>query len=225
MGQLSRPRLERLMRYYQFLCDLSEPPNDTEPARTVTSVDLGNAMEQDQTLVRKDLAAIGIVGRPGQGFSVVEICGAIRHSLGFNRVFPAVLVGAGHLGGALMAYPGFRGYGLRIVAAFDKDATKVGSVVAGSTVKPLSALRAFVRRRGVRLAIMTTPAESAQALANQLTEAGIKAIWNFTSAKLSMPDETFVRNEQIALGLGELVCRLNQDAPNRSFSFVTARAD
>jgi len=215
MSRLTRPRLERLMRYYQFLCDQSCPLNSENPVRVVTSAQIAQAMERDQTLVRKDFAAIGITGQPRVGFSAVEVCSAIRRSLGFDGAYPAILIGAGHLGGALLAYPGFHLYGLSIVAAFDRDSSKVGTKVGGCTIKPLGMLKPFIRNQGIELAILTTPADEAQELATRLEESGIRAIWNFTPAKLDVPEKVFVRNEQISLGLAELAYRLKDAGPKR----------
>ena len=215
---LSRPQIERLMRYYLYLCDLSCPLTMENPVcplmagngiRTITSAQIAKAMERDHTLVRKDFAAIGIQGQPRVGFDTMEICRAIRNSLGLDRGLSAVLVGAGHLGCALLGYPSFNRYGLRIEAAFDSDPRKVGSKVGGCPIKPLGALRPFVRRNGIKLALLTTPGKEAQQLANGLVAAGIRAIWNFTPAKLRLERPTFVRNEQISLGIAELAYRLN----------------
>jgi len=45
------------------------------------------------------------------------------------------------------------------------------------------------------------PKESAQEVANLLVENGIKAIWNFAPALISVPEYVIVRNEDITLGL------------------------
>jgi redox-sensing transcriptional repressor len=215
---LNRPQIERLMRYYLYLCDLSCPLAMEIPVcpltagngiRTVTSAQIAKAMERDHTLVRKDFAAVGIQGQPRVGFDSVEICRAIRYSLGLDQGLAAILVGAGHLGYALLGYPSFGRYGLRIEAAFDSDRRKVGSTVGGCAIKPLGALRPYVRRHGIKVALLTTPGKEAQRLADELVSAGIRAIWNFTPAKLRVERPAFVRNEQISLGISELAYRLN----------------
>jgi hypothetical protein len=60
----------------------------------------------------------------------------------------------------------------------------------------------------VELAILALPASAAQAVANRLVRAGVRAIWNFAPAYLQVPDEVIVRHEQLAIGLGVLFCRL-----------------
>jgi redox-sensing transcriptional repressor len=110
-----------------------------------------------------------------------------------------------------MAYVGFAQYGLRIVAAFDKDDGKVGQQIAGCTVRGTRGMRPFIKRHRIRLAILTVPAAEAQQVAERLVGAGIKAIWNFSPVRLTVPRGVFVRNEHISLGLSELAFHLRDD--------------
>ena len=206
--QLTRVVLERLMRYYRYLAEVTAK----EPIKTVTSAQIAEALDVDPTQVRKDFSAIGLVGIGRVGFDVCEVCRGIRVSLGFDQQFDAVLVGAGHLGGALLAYSGFASgfarYGLRVLAAFDNDERKIGRSVAGLTVRPTKGMSGFIRRHGIRLAIITVPAEIAQKTADRLVAAGVRALWNFAPTQLSVPQGVLVRNEHIAIGLAEIAYHL-----------------
>ena len=137
MTHLSRLALERLMRYYQLL---SECPA-REQGSTITSARIAEALDIDPTQVRKDLGAIGLRGTGRVGFDASDVVHRIREFLAFDRTHLAILVGAGHLGGALMAYTGFARYGLRIVAAFDADDAKAGQEIAGCTVRNMRGMR------------------------------------------------------------------------------------
>jgi redox-sensing transcriptional repressor len=141
------------MRYYRYLSEVTA----RKPMKTVTSARIAEALDVDPTQVRKDLSAIGLVGMGRVGFDVGDVCRAIRVALGFDQTFDAVLIGTGHLGGSLLAYSGFAAgfaaYGLRVVAAFDRDERKVGRTIAGLTVRPMRGMSAFVRKRSIRLAI------------------------------------------------------------------------
>jgi redox-sensing transcriptional repressor len=187
------------MRYYRWL---SEPKR--KPMKTVTSAQIAEALDIDATQVRKDFGAIGILGMGRVGFEVCEVCRGIRYVLGFDQTYEGVLIGAGHLGAALMAYDGFDVYGLDIVAVFDNDPKKVGSNVAGTTVKSMRSLKPFIRKHHIRLAILTTPAAVSQQLTDRLVSAGIKAIWNFTPTRVTVPEDVLVRNEHISLGLSQI---------------------
>lgn len=218
MAHLKRLVLERLMRYSRFLAELTADG----PVDTVTSAQIAEALEIDPTQVRKDLGAIGLQGMGRVGYEVCDVCRAIRATLGFDEEHKAVLVGAGHLGSALLAYSGFARYGLRIVAAFDSDERRVGKKIASVSVRPTKELTTFIKRRKIRLAILTTPAEVSQKLADRVASAGVKAIWNFTPTQLTAPEGILVRSEHISMGLSQIAYHLKQcadeDAANLELS-------
>jgi redox-sensing transcriptional repressor len=194
------------MRYYRLLSD----SNSKRRGPTVTSAEIASALDIDPTQVRKDLGSIGIVGMGRVGFETCEVCRSIRAALGFDREVDAVLVGAGRLGSALLTYHGFTRYGLEIVAAFDNDKKLRGRKVAGCAIKPMQALKPFVEKHEIHLAIITTPAEVSQHLADRLIDMGIKAIWNFSPTRLLVPDDVLVRDEHISLGFAEISHHLAQ---------------
>ena len=206
MERLKRLVLERLMRYYRFLVESTA----RKSVDTVTSAEVAHALDIDATQVRKDFAAIGLLGMGHVGFDVCEVCRAIRVALGFDQRHEAVLIGAGHLGGALLAYPGFAKYGLRIVAAFDNDKRRIGTRIAGCRIRPVTMMKPFIASREIRLAVLTTPADVSQGLTDDLVSAGVKAIWNFTPARLFVPDDVLVRSEHISTGLSEIAYHLKQ---------------
>lgn len=197
--------LERLMRYYRYLSEVTA----RKSIDTITSAQLGSILGIDPTQVRKDFGAIGLMGISRVGYEVCEVCRAIRLVFGFNQPYPAILIGAGHLGQALLNYPGFVRYGLRIVAAFDKDPGKAGSSVAGVDVSGIRSMKPFVRNNKIRMAILTTPVAVSQTITDRLVSAGVKAIWNFSPTRLTVPDDVLVRNEHISLGLAQVAYHLN----------------
>lgn len=206
------------MRYYRWLTEASFK----KPLKTVTSAQIAEALDIDPTQVRKDFGAIGLLGMGRVGFDVCEVCRGIRHVLGFDRTYEAVLIGAGHLGTALVAYRGFSGYGLKIVAAFDNDPGKIGRDSGGLTIRSTRALKPYVRTHNIRLAILTTPAEVSQELTDRLVSVGVKAIWNFTPARVTVPPGVLVRNAHISLGLSQIAYHLKQqvrsEAPRSSLT-------
>lgn len=208
MARLRRLVLERLMRYYRFL---SERRARKHPADTITSAQIAEALDIDATQVRKDFGAIGLLGMGRVGFEVCEVCRAIRVELGFDQAHEAILVGVGHLGGALLAYEGFARYGLEFAAAFDKDPERVGTTVAGCEVRPMRGMKAFIRNNGIRIAVLTTPVEVSQKVTDRLVAAGVTAIWNFAPTRLTAPPYVLVRNEHISLGLAEIAYHLGRE--------------
>ena len=206
LTRLRKPVLERLMRYYQFLIELTAG----KPVQSVTSAQIAKRLDIDPTQVRKDFSAIGLVGIGRVGFDILAVCRAIRVVLGFDREYEAVLVGTGHLGTALAEYSGFARYGLRIVAAFDNDQNRVGGEIAGCKIRSTMLMKSCIRKGNIRLAILTTPAEASQGLADRLVSAGVKAIWNFSPTRLTVPSDVLVRNEHISIGLSQIAYHLKQ---------------
>jgi redox-sensing transcriptional repressor len=176
--------------------------------RTITSAQIAQGLDIDPTQVRKDFSAIGLVGIGRVGFDVCEVCRTIRIVLGFEEKYEAVLIGTGHLGGALLTYSGFERYGLHIVAAFDNDKRRIGKKIAGCTIKSMRIMKPFIKSHKIRLAILTTPAEVAQELTDRLVSAGVKAIWNFAPTRLKVPSDVLVRNEHISMGLSQIAYHL-----------------
>lgn len=121
----------------------------------------------------------------------------------------AILIGAGNLGTALTGYQGFRDHGLEICAAFDSDKSKIGKKIHGIPIFAMNKLTEEINTLHPALAILTAPSPSAQAIADQLVEAGIDAIWNFTNVKIKVPDNVLVQQEDLTSGYALLGVMMN----------------
>jgi redox-sensing transcriptional repressor len=189
------PSVRRLPQYLHIIRQ-AERNRDFYISGTVIAQELN--LEPIQ--VRKDLAITGIVGKPKKGYPVEALIKAIEHYLGWDQVRQAVLVGAGNLGSALMGYQEFQRHGLRITAAFDTDPQKVGSQVHGVLIRAMSDMESTIVEIKAEIAILTVPSPFAQATAETLVKAGIGSIWNFTNAKLKVPDDIVVQREDLSSG-------------------------
>lgn len=205
---LKRPLLERLVYYCHFVQE-RERLTDAE---TVSSAQMAAYAGLDESQVRKDLAVIGVKGRPRIGYRTRDVESTVREALGFERSYRAVVVGAGKLGGAIISYPGFAKYGLEIAALIDADPRKTGTVVAGLPVRPLERLGEVVREQKITLGILTVPREAAQEIADRLVCAGVRAIWNFAPTWLNLPEHVHVRHEHLSVGLAELAYHLSRES-------------
>src|SRR5829696_8033189 len=94
--------------------------------RTISSKQLGESLNLTDAQVRKDLAYFGQFGHPGIGYRVDDLIGQLRKILGTDRTWNVLLIGAGNIGRALMAYKGFEKKGFRISAVFDADKSLSG---------------------------------------------------------------------------------------------------
>ena len=129
----------------------------------------------------------------------------IANELGTSRLQPVILVGVGNLGLALLSYRGFEKEGFEIVhIALDLEPHRPRGKKSHVPVSSLDKLPAFIRERRVRMAILTVPAEAAQAAANQLIACGVMGILNFSPIVLHVPEEVMVNNVNLAIELENL---------------------
>lgn len=201
--QVSVNTLQRLPTYLNYLKSLDDNGN-------ISSTEIARALGLNDVQVRKDLSSVSSGGRPKVGYNIRGLILDLKEFLGYNAVNDAVMVGCGNLGRALMSYRGFREYGLRIVAGFDISDDIVGEEVGGKPILPLSSLPQYCRENGVRIGVITTPAQAAQKACDLLMEGGIKAVWNFAPAHITVGEGVLVQNENMACSLALLSKHLNE---------------
>ncbi len=169
----------------------------------ISSQTLAESVGVDAWQIRKDLSYFGDFGTPGVGYSIGKLARGIKKTLRLDVIRRAALVGVGDLGSALLTYPGFRMYGLDIVAAFDIDPTKVGEVVNGIEIENAAQIDTL-KQREITLAIVAVPRAAAQGTVDVLVAAGVKGILNFAPCKLSAPRRVKVITLDIAMELARL---------------------
>ena len=202
---VSEPTLKRLPLYHRFLKEWQ-----TTGRQTVSCTDIGFDLDLDPTQIRKDFESVGIVGRPRIGYVLATVIEGLEQFLGWKNLNDAFLVGAGSMGSALMGYHKFEQCGLKIVAAFDLDPSKIGSRIHGKHVLLLSKLPDLARRMHILIGIITVPAPEAQAVADLMVAGGIRAIWNFAPIRLRVPEHIIVHNEDLYCSLASLSQKLFQ---------------
>ncbi len=202
---ISRQTLQRLPGYLSYLKSLP----DSGP-KCISATVIAEALGLNHVVVRKDLAAVSGSGRPKIGYVRLELIGELEAFLGYDNLEDAVLVGAGRMGRALMAYDGFQQYGLNIVAAFDSDPGLAYTEAEGKKILPMEKLGDLCRRMGIHMGIITVPGPSAQAVCDLLTDSGVLAIWNFSNVHLDVPEGVLVQNENLAVSLAILSNHLKE---------------
>jgi redox-sensing transcriptional repressor len=176
--------------------------------RYVSSTRIAEYMDIDPTQVTKDLAYTTITGKTRVGYEIDSFINILEDFLGFNQIDSAYLIGAGSLGRALLQDEGISAYGLFIEAAFDIDETKIGTKVNGITIHNVNRFRELAEASNIRIGIITVPAEDVQNVANFMVDCGIKAIWNFTPARIKVPGNIVVQNTAIYTNLAILFNKL-----------------
>lgn len=166
----------------------------------ISSKELSQILEINETLVRKDMADLEIRGRQNQGYSIPLMRKSIEDFLGLQEITEALIIGAGYLGKALALYQGFEQYGLRIAGVLDNDPQKIGSYVGKYEVLSVFRLASIIERNKIKVVVITVPKAAAQEVTDIAVRAGVKAVWNFTPTELQVPAGVYVRNEQIVAG-------------------------
>jgi redox-sensing transcriptional repressor len=151
--------------------------------------------------VRKDLSYLGELGTRGIGYDVEALVAHISHVLGVTDKRRVAIVGYGRLGGALHGYRGLADRGFEIVAVFDDDVAKIGTRAGDLTVSSIETLERELQDLGVEIVILTTPTFVAQETAERVAAAGVRAIMNFTYARLELPEEVKVRPVDLSVEL------------------------
>lgn len=194
---MPKATLGRLPLYLQVLKDLPEGTQSISATAIARSLHLGEVQ------VRKDLGMVSGQGKPKVGYATEDLIRSLEECLGFDQMTPAVLVGAGKLGKALLEYDEFERYGVRIAAAFDVSAPAV-RVSRAIEILPMQAFGRFCRERNIRIGIITVGTGSAQEVCDQMIQSGITAIWNFAPCTLTVPPGILVKQENLALSLAHL---------------------
>lgn len=194
--RIAESSVRRLSLYLRYLEDFERLGRTT-----ISSDELAKCGGTTSSQVRKDLSLFGSFGKRGLGYAVPALATRLRSILGVGREWRVIIVGAGKIGAALAQYRGFRQHGFRLVGLFDVDPERIGQKWAGVTVRDMARFERDVRTLRPHIAVVTVPAEAAQAVLDRVTRAGIKAVLNFAPAGVQARDDVTVRNVNMALEL------------------------
>ena len=205
--RISDAVIRRLPRYYRYLDDLH-----SKGIVRISSNSLGVRMGITASQIRQDLSCFGEFGQQGYGYNIVELRAEIGHILGVDTQRRLVIIGAGHLGHALMRNFDFVQGGFVLDTAFDLSPALIGTKVNSVLIRPLSELEDYFAALHPAVAVLTVPKASAQETAERLVALGVKGIWNFTNVELSVPDDVFVEDVHFADSLLTLSYRISKEA-------------
>jgi redox-sensing transcriptional repressor len=186
----------RLSRYLQVLTQARKMGKET-----ISSQELADYTHVNSTQIRRDLSGFGKFGKRGVGYNVDSLVSQIRKILRTAGQHNIALFGAGHLGTAIATSDIFADHGFRVVAMFDVDEAKVGTRIGPLTVRRNSDLRTIVDEEEIVVAVLAVPSAAAQLLADQVADAGVKIIFNYSDALLQVPPEVTVHTSSPAVDL------------------------
>lgn len=178
----------RLPVYLRTLAGVAERGVDT-----ISSGALAEAAGVTPAQLRKDLSYLGSYGTRGVGYDVEYLRFQIGREVGSAHDWPVVIVGLGNLGTALANYSGFYSRGFRVVALVDQAAELIGRRIHGLAIADVTELEQLIAQTGAAIAVIATPAEAAQAVADRLVACGVTSILNFAPTVLTVPDGVNVR--------------------------------
>lgn len=204
--------IKRLSVYSRYL---SKVKNQGKVQTSSNEIAMGAGVNPAQ--VRKDLSFFGEFGTRGVGYNVEELNGDILKILGLNKEWSVALVGAGHLGHALISHRGFLERGFHFTSIFDTDPQKIGTKVNNIEVMPLERLEEVVAQNQTKIGIITAPAEEAQDIADLLVKAGVRAILNFAPGNVNVPPTVSLRNVDLAVNLEVLTYHIGNDDQGYSY--------
>jgi len=199
MRRVAESTVRRLSLYLRFLEEF-----EAHGIETVSSDALATRGGTTSAQVRKDLSCFGSFGKRGLGYSVPELAGRLRGILGLDRRYRVAMIGAGKIGSALVRYRGFRERGFDIEGIFDADPDKIGRQWHGLPIRHIDELERAWAQGSFDMAVLVTPAEVAQEVADRLVRLGLKAILNFAPVQLVVPDDVIVKTVNLALELETL---------------------
>ena len=180
----------------------------TELARlnihTISSAELGERVNLSDAQVRKDLGYFGQFGVSGAGYNTGELKAVLEKILGKDKTWNVAIVGVGHLGSALLAYPGFKERGLNIVAAFDVDIRKIGRQLKDNTIQPREELPRTNKDKKVSIGVIAVSAKDAQEVADRLIKTGVECILNFAPMTLIVPENVKIKDVDLSRELETL---------------------
>ena len=182
--------IHRLPRYYRYLDDLYN-----KGIVRISSNSLGTRMDITASQIRQDLSCFGEFGQQGYGYNVAELRAEIGHILGIDNGHRLIVIGAGHLGHALLQNFDFDKVGFQVDSAFDVSSSLVGTTIRNITVRSIDELESYVEQYHPDVAALTVPQNVAEPMANRLIELGIRGFWNFTNVELNIQTPgVFVEN-------------------------------
>ncbi len=204
--RIPKATAKRLPLYYRYLLLLNDEGKDK-----VSSTELAEAVQVDSASIRRDFSYFGALGKRGYGYDVKNLLSFFKKILNQDTLTNVALVGVGNLGHALLNYNFKRSNNIRISCAFDINPEITGKITQGVPVYSMDEMKQQIADQQIRIAILTVPQDTAQKTADEMIEAGIKGIMNFTPIRLSAPNGVRIQNVDLATELQTLIYFLDSD--------------
>ena len=190
--------VQRLPKYLRGLLFLSKQAD-----KAVSSQQLSDFLGVNPWQIRKDFSYFGGFGTPGVGYNIEKLTKQVKKILKLDVTHKAALIGAGNLGKAILAYPGFNIYGFDITAVYDNDPKKIGKKIGDIIIEDVSKL-VLLKKQKINLGIIAVSRDAAQEVTDALVKVGIRGILNFSPRHINVPKKVKVITIDIAMDLARL---------------------
>lgn len=198
--KIPRATAKRLPLYYRYLNILHDGGKDR-----VSSNELAKAIHVDSATIRRDFSYFGALGKRGYGYDVDDLIEFFKNILHQDRLTNVALIGVGNLGHALLNFNFHQDSNIRISAAFDTNPKNINTIQGGVPIYPMDQIIAQLKEQQISVVILTVPSNVAQEVANQVAQAGVNGILNFTSIRLNVPAGIRVHNVDLTNELQTLI--------------------
>ncbi|AGO30428.1 TPA: redox-sensing transcriptional repressor Rex [Staphylococcus aureus] len=192
--KIPRATLKRLPLYYRFVSSLKSKGIDR-----VNSKAISDALQIDSATIRRDFSYFGELGKKGYGYNIDSLLDFFKSELSESDMIKIAIVGVGNLGKALLTYNFSIHDDMTITEAFDVKEDVIGQKIGNVIVKDNDELVTTLKKEEIDVVILTTPERVAQKVTDELVQAGVKGILNFTPGRINTPSD--VQVHQIDLGI------------------------
>ena len=214
-SRVSEAVIRRLPVYYRHLQELEQMG-----VERISSRELGEIMNYTASQIRQDINCFGGFGQQGYGYHVPSLRKHMASILGLEKVYSAVIIGAGNIGRAVAGYQGFERDSIYIRAVFDNAPNLIGTSCKRFIVQSYDTLDAYLAENHTDIGILAVPSEAAQAAADRLIAGGVPAIWNFAPVDIQHPGTVFSTHVHLTDSLHILTYMMNEES---LFSRINAR--
>ena len=203
-AKISNAVIKRLPRYRRYLIELKK-----KGVEKISSKEFSALIGYTASQIRQDLNNFGGFGQQGYGYSVDGLYDEISAILGLDKEYRMVLMGAGNLGHAIAKYMQSNKQGFKIYGVFETNPDLIGEEFEGLIIRDHETIVEFVEKEEIDIGIICVSRDSAQEVADKLSFAGVKGIWNFASADIEVPKHVALENVQLSDSLHSLAYHMN----------------
>lgn len=203
-AKISNAVIKRLPRYRRYLIELKK-----KGVEKISSKEFSNLIGYTASQIRQDLNNFGGFGQQGYGYSVDGLYDEISAILGLDKEYRMVLMGAGNLGHAIAKYMQSNKQGFKIYGVFETNPNLIGEEFEGLTILDHETIVEFVEKEAIDIGIICVSRDAAQEVADKLSFAGVKGIWNFAPTDIEVPKHVALENVQLSDSLHSLAYHMN----------------